>query len=243
MRIALIINPVNLPANHPSYLYYAQPITFESLKIAKNNDIDIQLYTTQYEEDHDIIPDYFIKLPNLTKSIHDYYDFKNKTKKLPVLRDILKILYDNTDAEYLIYSNADIAVKPYFYQYIKEQISLGYDAFCIHRCNINKYNDDKQLCKDDLEIMYKMKGKHTFGHDCFVFHRSLTNKLSLSNVFIGYPPVGTVMKNQLKKHAKKFKEVHSREELTFHLGEDQSWKNKNEYHIMNKQIAGKLQWG
>lgn len=35
MKIAHIINPVKVNKDNKSYLYYAQPITFESMKIAK----------------------------------------------------------------------------------------------------------------------------------------------------------------------------------------------------------------
>lgn len=90
--------------------------------------------------------------------------------------------------------------------------------------------------------MYSIHGTHTFGHDCFVFHRSLFPKLVFNNVFIGYPPVGKVVKNQLQRKANKFAEVHSREKLTFHLGSDKSWNTKNEYFIANAKNAGKLQW-
>lgn len=252
MKIAHIINPVKVPENHPSYLYYAQPITFMSIIKAKEyaeshvKDLTIELFTTQYEEDREIIPSDFKILSNLEKNVHDYFDLKNKNKKLPLLRDIIQKLYDNSDADYFVYSNADITLMPNFYEYVVGRINNGCTSLCIHRCDIPKYKSGEvkfDATTEDYALMCKASGTHTFGHDCFVFPRSCVPKLTLSNVFVGFPPVGTVMKNQLKRHCSGFREVHSKERMTFHLGADKAWSKKTEYHEANNKTAGKLQWG
>ena len=66
VKIAHIINPVKVKES--SDLYNAQPITFESMVVAKNFSVfkdQIIQCTTQYEEDLEIIPDYFLKLSHL----------------------------------------------------------------------------------------------------------------------------------------------------------------------------------
>ena len=35
MKIAHLINPFKCSKNNPSYLYYAQPITFKSMRVAQ----------------------------------------------------------------------------------------------------------------------------------------------------------------------------------------------------------------
>lgn len=252
IKIAHVINPFNAPVDHPSHLYYAQPVTFESMIRARNNAkdvMDISFYTVQYAEDHDVLTaeqkKEFICLPDLQESVQDYFEFNNKSKKLPLIRHILKTLYDNTDdhVDYFIYTNVDIALQPNFYLYIKNKIDEGYDSLCIHRCDIPKYLDKTLLDVSKLDLMYNITGKHTFGHDCFVFPRSMYNNLVLNNVFIGYIPFGCVMKNQIKKNAKQFKEIHSRENLTFHIGFDKVVDKKTEYHIANNKTANNMQWG
>ena len=54
LKIAHIINPIEVPTT--SDLYIAQPITFETMRIAKEFAKDeVELYTAQYQEDLSII--------------------------------------------------------------------------------------------------------------------------------------------------------------------------------------------
>ena len=60
IRFAHIINPVKV--KDTSDLFVAQPITFETMRKAKEfagEKLAVELFTTQYPEDHEIIPDYF----------------------------------------------------------------------------------------------------------------------------------------------------------------------------------------
>lgn len=247
--IAHIINPVKVDKSNPSYLYIAQPITFESMRNAKEyakDIVNVELYTTQYPEDREIIPDYFNITSDLEKSIHDYVNFKDKSRKLPTLRDILQKLYDNSDAEYFIFTNADIGLKPHFYKFISDKIDKGFDSMCIHRFDMpKKHQKHGLLTVDNIDKIYELKGSHTFGHDCFVFKRDIFPKMKFNNVFVGYPPIGTVMRNQVKKNSKKFCELESKENLTFHIGFDKVWSKgslKNEYFNTNQRISGGLKF-
>jgi hypothetical protein len=47
--------------------------------------------------------------------------------------------------------------------------------------------------------------------------------LKLGNVYIGYPPVGLVLKTQIERNSARFKWLKD-ERLTFHLGSDRAWK-------------------
>jgi len=60
IKLAHIINPVNVTKF--SDLHKAQPITFESMRLAKDFSVHkeaITLCTTQFEEDHEMIPSFF----------------------------------------------------------------------------------------------------------------------------------------------------------------------------------------
>ena len=107
--LAHIVNPVAI--GETSDLFVAQPITFESMRLAREfarGTVDVSLHTAQFAEDHAIIPDYLACTPDLTRSVLDCGNFQVK-RKLPLIKDILGRLYDASDAEYFIYTNVDIS--------------------------------------------------------------------------------------------------------------------------------------
>jgi len=55
-----------------------------------------------------------------------------------LIQDILNRLYDESNADYFIYTNVDIAVMAHFYVSVSKIIELGYDAFVINRRTIPK---------------------------------------------------------------------------------------------------------
>jgi len=75
IRIAHITNPVKVEPDNSSYLYVAQPVTFQTMLNAKvyaetlHSDLQIKLYTVQYPEDREIIPEGFVILPDLKKAV------------------------------------------------------------------------------------------------------------------------------------------------------------------------------
>ena len=77
----------------------------------------IDLRTTQYDEDRAIIPEGFKVLSNLQQSVLDANQ-KLQGRKMPLIADIIKKASDEAPAEYIIYTNADIGLMPYFYDFI-----------------------------------------------------------------------------------------------------------------------------
>jgi hypothetical protein len=221
MKISHIINP--FLCTHESRNYFIQETTFESLKKAKEfskNDVEILQYVTAYQEDLKIIPDYFLRADLLQKSILDYGNFK-VIRKLPLLGEILKNLFDASDADFLIYSNVDIAVMPYFYAAVKKNIEAGRDSFVINRRTIsNSYNHISQLPLMNAEL-----GIPHPGYDCFVFKREMFSQFQLNNICIGVPYVGLALYANLVTFSKKFNEI-ADSHLTFHLGDDRQWLDK-----------------
>ena len=70
MKFTHIINPVKV--SEASDLFVAQPVTFETMRRAKQfagNEIEVNLITTQYPEDHSIIPEFFTKTKDLDRSV------------------------------------------------------------------------------------------------------------------------------------------------------------------------------
>lgn len=207
-----IINPVKVnPCND---LSVAQPITFASMLAAKRHcsKNNIGFLALTYDEDQQIVPSEFsvAKLPEY--SIRNVL-LDSTTAKLPLIKDILQTAYNSTKAEYIIYTNVDIAVQPNFYQFVKQKIDEGLDGFIINRRRIPFGN----FTPDDLPELYKIKGKSHPGFDCFVFKRELIPQMVLGDVCIGIPFVEATLAHNLFALCDNFK-LFDKEFLTFHLG-------------------------
>lgn len=236
IKITHIINPVKVPES--SDLFIAQPVTFETMKRAKEmakDKVDVNLITTQYPEDCKIIPDYFIKTKNLERSVLDVGTFR-KQRKLPILQDILEraVGYD-TNADYIIYTNVDIALMPHFYLFVNQKIQEGLDAFVINRRTISKH-----YTLETLDQAYSDLGKKHPGFDCFVFKTELYPNFNLNNVAIGVSKVGITLLANMLCFSTKF-EIFEDKHLTFHIGEDKIWQNDSlkDYFKYNSEQAHK----
>jgi len=221
---AHIINPVKVERS--SDLYIAQPITFETMRIARvfcRQEIDVTQMTTQYPEDRDMIPGHFEITPDLDRSILEIKKFKIP-RKLPLIKDILDRLYSQATDEhrYLIYTNPDIALMPYFYQAVSKFIQQDHDAFVIDRRTIS----DRYSAVDEIPLMYAEIGDSHRGYDCFVFKREVYPRFKLGNICIGTAWVGRALLANMvtySSHFKEFRNIH----LTFHIGDSQTWRNED----------------
>ena len=232
-----MINPVIV--DKASDLYAAQPITFETMKTAKKfaaGKVEVDLFTAQYAEDRALIPDGFHLTPDLERSVLDLGNFQKK-RKLPLLADILDRLYAATDAEYLIYTNVDIAVLPYFYVTVNALIEQGYDSFVINRRTVETIYDSPA----EIPLMYAEVGNKHPGFDCFVFKREAYPQYKLGGVCLGIPWIDHVLIMNLVCHARNFS-VFRKLHATFHLGDSQAWLKEKyaDYYAYNKAEAEKV---
>jgi hypothetical protein len=249
LHLAHIINPFR--ASTSSDLHAAQPITFESIRRAKievNGKVHVDILCAVYEDDLETVPSDFIKTDYLRESVLDKQPF-SKLIKLPFIKEILNKAYQQSKADYLIYTNIDIGLYPDFYSKVAQFIQEGYDAFMINRRRLKpSYNSVSQL-----EEIYKEKGKSHPGFDCFVFHRNLVPNMCLEGICIGVPFIEITFSQNLFALAQNSK-VFENEILTFHIGEEifakhapkeyfnynqkQFWKNVNYLasHLQLKKI-------
>jgi hypothetical protein len=228
MKIAHIINPFK--ADKQQDLFFAQPITFETMRTAqefsKKYGIYVDLYSAQYSEDSNIIPEGFIRTPDLDRSVLDVtQQFRfQKPRRFPLVRDILDRLYDASDADYFIYTNVDISLMPFFYLFVKEKVCQGFDAFSITRRTIGKHYRGIE----DIPLMYAEYGENHPGHDCFVFKRSSYQYYRLFDTCIGAVNIGRSLLFNMICNAQKFQVVRHLH-LTFHLGDDRR-EEKSSYY-------------
>jgi hypothetical protein len=234
IKLAHIINPVNAPAG--SELARVQPVTFESIRRAKaftGMEAQVELYTVSYFEDRAIIPDFFTPLPDLVRSVLDLGTF-GKKKKLPFIKDILTSLYDHTDSDWLIYTNADICLMPQFYSAVAAEIAEGHDAILITRRRVSKKYDDVA----HLPILYSEIGGYHPGYDCFVFHRSLLHKFVLDDICIGVPFIEVTLLHNFIAYASSLRHI-DHLHLTFHIGMEVMPPIDQEYYRYNRSIYEK----
>ncbi len=232
IRITHIINPVKV--NESSDLYKSQSITFASILAAKKyvkGSFDVTLCTTQFQEDKEIIPPDFLMLSDLTRSVLDI-NLKLKNRKLPLIADILQKSNEIKEFDYLIYTNSDIALMPYFYEVVHQYVLNGHDAIVINRRRLSK-NYANEI---SLELMYADLGKSHPGFDCFIIKKELLQKLILGDICVGIPFIEVALLHNLFSFAKNplfVPDAH----LTFHIGmdvmpsrnKDFYWHNRNEF--------------
>ena len=228
MKIAHIIHPVVV--SKESDLYQAQPITFQSMQNARyfaEGKVNIELYASKYSDEKNLIPgDYdFQYTRDIDRHIAQLKNFRTK-RKLAILKDILERLYEATDADYLIYTNADIALVPHFYISIQYLINQGYDAFAISRRTLPN-------TITDINLLYTVAGKWHEGADCFVFKRELYPLMPLNNICIGTAWIDDALLTILSCHARNFAWFRGMH-LTFHLGNNEIWRIYREYMNHNR---------
>lgn len=213
IRLAHIVNLFQ--PHETSDLKLAQAVTVKSMlraKAAASGTVDVMLLSSQFEADSSVVPTGFTATNNLERDVTNRGQFKNP-RPLPILKDILDRLYNESEADYLIFSNVDIGIQPDFYSRVAEFIEVGHDAFIINRRRI----PEKFSSADQLDEILNEKGKKHPGFDCFVFHRSLYPKFSLAHVCTGVPFIGITLAQNIFCFAKKPK-VFTEEHLTFHIG-------------------------
>jgi len=218
---AHIVNPAFVPDS--ADLLRAQPITFATMRQARllaEPSVMVEQFTASYPTDQPVIPADFTPTPWLERSVLDVRPF-HQTRKLPLLADILQRLYQASAAEYLIYTNVDIALQPDFYLRVNEFMQAGNDACVINRRTIS----DRYQVPAEIPLMLQEKGRPHKGWDCFVFKREHFPAYFLGDICVGAPRMGLALLSNLVAFATNFREL-AQEKLTFHLGDRRAWQNK-----------------
>ncbi len=231
-RLAHIISVTEIDeSKKPSYLHIAQPVTIKSMLVAQKaaaQTVDVELFAIKHKAEKVNLPEGFGWAKDIDLYAWEYIDGLREFhphKPLPRLCDILEGLYNVSDAEFFIYTNVDIGLYPNFYLYVNHLIDQGLDGFCINRRTIEKEFQGVLIDETNFELCYLQNGTLHGGVDCFIFKRSILPLFTLNHVFVGYPPIGKVLRSQIQLHSRNF---HMREydRVTFHLGNDAVWKDQ-----------------
>src|SRR5438105_139764 len=230
---AHVINPVIKPAGHE--LALAQPVTFESMRTARAESVSpegIELWALTYPEDRSLVPEYIrqIDLPE-----HSFRDIHGVTDapKLPRIVDILAPVATSSNADYLIYTNVDIGLMPFFYDAIDLLLDDGWDSIIVNRRTIHPASADKE----NLVALWMLAGDPHPGYDCFVFPRTWVDDLELDDLCVGLPGFDWLLAVNIWVRSKKnytFADAH----LTFHVGDDMTWRSERYQQFVNLNLSG-----
>ncbi len=212
MKIIHLINPFASAANSENDI--TQKLTFASVEAAKaafSRKGAVEVYFTKFENEQIDTPADFLSAPLLRQSVKDKPEFST-LKQLPFIAELFSI-FNTLEADYFIYTNIDIALKPEFYNFVFDEIKKGYDTLIINRRRIPY----KPYTAADLPLLYKLKGKTHPGFDCFVFKSGMQKRFEMEDICVGIPFVEATVAHNLFCFANNPK-LFPNEDVTFHLG-------------------------
>ena len=178
--------------------------------------VGIQFHAVCKADEAELIPSGFAGHPVLSRTIRDDVRYSG-CKPVPYLFDILTPLRGGEAGEWVVFTNMDIVLQPWFYTSVLEMLQAGFDSLIINRrTQPAEYSGCREwLLRSEIGVSHP-------GMDCFVFPRSWIDGLVLSDAVVG---AGNVMRSLLYNLVCKAKKLAfvTRAMLTLHLGDDRPW--------------------
>lgn len=178
--------------------------------------IRVKVLAAVFEEDEEIVEYPYVKT---SRPLVRYF-LDHLGRKLPLTGDIFDRAYEDSGmAEYFLFTNADIACLPQFYELIWQKYSMPNRTVSLLR---------EQLDLDDinLEAPIDLNGLYTAaatiglehpGDDAVIIPMSWLPRIHYDVVYAAYPPVACTFITQLKQFGPISK---IRGRISFHLGID-----------------------
>jgi hypothetical protein len=146
--------------------------------------------------------------------------------RIPLVADILSSFGEGHDRDLFVLSHPDIAVQPFFYEYLAHLAKESGKAGSIVRRTLPM----GLLYERDWGAIYAHSGQPHSGHDCFFFPPESVKKLEVGKLYLGTPPTARVLMLNLRLLDIGFK-VYRDQSATFHFGDDRDWKS-NENRVL-----------
>jgi len=179
----------------------------------------VTLVNVQAATEPDLTPPGFARATELTRSVADLSTF-DRPQPLPLLFDILDKAAELAESDdYIIYTNADICLRPYFYHSIRDLITLGFDAITVNRRTIG----DRASYPVGSSLAYAETGLDHRGFDCFVFQKAAYADYVRSQTCIGKG--GGMARSLLYNMVARAESMVMLKNvaLTYHFGNDRTW--------------------
>jgi hypothetical protein len=195
------------------------------------------LVSIQHKDDRDLTPEGFHCGRFLDRVVTDMAAF-GKPQPLPLLFDILErgAEFAGPD-DFIIYTNSDIILMPFFYSAVRDFIGQGFDAINICRRTIGEhalYENHENLARSEV-------GTGHPGSDCFVFSRKIYDQFIRNDACIGKKEVAKSLLLNIATVAKRMLVLRN-VNLTYHVGDDRDWTlpEVQDYAAFNRQELEKL---
>jgi hypothetical protein len=231
-----VINPLHAPDS--SDLKRAQPITFDTMRMAQefaeSQGISVEQLAVFFPEDRTAVPARMKHCKPLERSCMDFAEF-SQPRKLPLFGDIFDRALEAAQADYIVYTNVDIALMPHFYLTARALVADGPDAVYVFRRTLS----DHYQSLEEIPLMFADMGEDHPGTDCFIIKRELVERFVLEKSVIGARFSAFALDINLRTLGEKI-DWHRRLHLTFHIGDPRPWMTQNEYSRFNLRESEKV---
>lgn len=155
----------------------------------------------------------------IDRNVLDIRDFEIPCK-LPLVFDILEAGVKNAKPDdFIVFTNTDIILAPYFYDAVIDLLQSGFDAITINRNTLS----EKQILIDSLAINIAEKGRYHPGYDCLIFSVKSLKKFVTNQACLGRSAVMRGLLYNLVYFSHKMLML-KKINLTFHIGNEVSWR-------------------
>lgn len=235
-RIVHMVNPYPVRADSASGKL--QKLTYDSMRVARDFDGgEVMLVSVQHKDDKELTPEGFYCGRFLDRVVTNLAGFR-KPQPLPLLFDILERGAELAGPhDFLIYTNSDIILMPFFYSAVRDFIEHGFDAMNICRRTIGEhvlYESHENLARSEIGDIHP-------GSDCFVFSRKIYDQFIRNNACIGKEGVAKSLLFNIATAAERMLVLRN-VNLTYHIGDDRDWTSPEvqDYAAFNQQELQKL---
>jgi hypothetical protein len=170
------------------------------------------------ESERQLVPAEFAVKTCIRRRANELPEFRS-LPPLPFLFDVLAAARAETTKphEFVVYTNFDIVVQPFFFQFLDYFIGRGFDALIVTRRTVDAVSLEAPLFIAQSDV-----GKPHPGMDCFVFPREWLESFTTNTAITG---AGLVMRSLLYNLVAKAQRLLflCSAHLTLHYGDDRPW--------------------
>ena len=225
VRFTHIVNPFT--AQPGSEHDRAQRVTLASIRAARDAarvaGVGVEQLGAAFEADQGCVVDPLRSTTPLKRSAQDFPALEG-VRPLPLIGEILGRALAEGAGEHLVYTNIDIGLQPQFYAAIDARLRRDERRGDARPLVINRRTiSDRYAGPEDLEAMYRDRGKRHPGYDCFVFPSEWVGRMRLGDALVGAPWLGSLIVANMDALSGWRVVIERHARLTFHLGDDKAW--------------------
>lgn len=182
--------------------YHRQDIAIESwIHLKKLFQNDVKIFNLQFKDESSIFENYNEDIDTrfvLESSSKDYIE--NSTKKLPLIYELIEKGFQESECDYVLYTNSDVILLPRLIEYIKNEKP---DCITGPRLDIEDIDSYEKVLKEEVVPVRN----EIAGYDFFCFSKEWWKEFKnyfSSKFFIGKPMFDVVYAGLIVMFGKKY---------------------------------------